>query len=372
MRKVIHIIGARPNFIKAAPLIKSLNKTDNIENIVLHTGQHYDKNMSEQFFVDLNIPKPDINLGLGGGTHATQTANIMSGCEKVFSGLKPDIVVVYGDINSCVAATLVASKMHLEDNDIEKISVVHIESGLRSYDRTMPEELNRIVTDSLSDYLFVTSEDAIDNLKSEGIPEERCFFVGNTMIDSLVEFENTFDSSDILDRNDLSAKEYSLITLHRPFTVDSEERLIELMDTLVELSKDIKCVFPIHPRTRNSLVKFGLYDKYSNIDNLLLTEPIGYIDFMCLQKNCKFVITDSGGVQEESSYFNIPCLTVRDNTERPITISKGTNKLIGTDYKNILDEVKNIDYNKDSDIKLWDGNSSTRITRHIEDLLSEK
>ena len=225
------------------------------------------------------------------------------------------MVVVYGDVNSCVAATLVASKMG--------IKIAHIESGLRSWDRTMPEEINRIVTDKLSDYLFTTCEDGVSNLRNEGVDSDKIFLVGNTMIDSLVEFEDKFTNE--------REEEYALVTLHRPFTVDSKSRLIEMMDSLVEVSKKIKCVFPIHPRTKNALVKNNLYNTYKS--RILMTEPLGYIDFMGLQKYAKFIITDSGGVQEESSYFNVPCLTVRDNTERPVTCTDGTNKLIGTDYK---------------------------------------
>jgi len=349
--KVIHVLGARPNFIKAAPLIKAMNKSLDVENIILHTGQHYDKNMSEQFFDDLNIPKPDINLGLGGGSHATQTAKIMMGCEEVFDKHNPKLVVVYGDVNSCVAATLVASKLG--------IPIAHIESGLRSLDRTMPEEINRIVTDNLSDYLFTTCVDGVYNLVLEGVDEDKIFLVGNTMIDSLVEFEDKFINK--------REKEYALVTLHRPFTVDSKSRLIEMMDSLMEISVDIECVFPIHPRTKNTLVKNNLYDRYKS--RILMTEPLGYINFMSLQKYAKFIITDSGGIQEESSYFNVPCLTVRDNTERPVTCNDGTNKLIGTDYKNIPNEVKNINFNKKSSIDLWDGKASDRIVNVFKDII---
>jgi len=351
MKNVIHVLGARPNFIKAAPLIKRMNKLSHVNNIVLHTGQHYDKNMSGQFFDDLDIPKPDINLGLGGGSHAIQTAEIMKGCEKVFEEYNPNVVVVYGDVNSCVAATLVASKMG--------IKIAHIESGLRSWDRTMPEEINRIVTDKISDYLFTTCEDGVSNLRNEGVDSDKIFLVGNTMIDSLVEFEDKFTNE--------REEEYALVTLHRPFTVDSKSRLIEMMDSLVEVSENIKCIFPIHPRTKNALVKNDLYNTYKS--RILMTEPLGYIDFMSLQKYAKFIITDSGGVQEESSYFNVPCLTVRDNTERPVTCTDGTNKLIGTDYKNIPNEVNNIDYNKNSSINLWDGKASNRITKIFEDII---
>ncbi len=351
--KVIHVLGARPNFIKAAPLIKKMDKLLDIENIILHTGQHYDKNMSDQFFNDLNIPKPDINLGLGGGSHAVQTAEIMKGCEKVFEEYQPDLVVVYGDVNSCVAATLVASKL--------SIKIAHIESGLRSWDRTMPEEINRLVTDTLSDYLFVTCWDAVSNLKNEGIDSNKIFFVGNTMIDSLVEFENKFHDEFTHEG------EYGLVTIHRPFTVDNKKRLKELMDALVKVSEEqnIELIFPLHPRTRNALIDFDLYETY--IDDISFIKPQGYIDFMSFQKHAKFIITDSGGVQEESSYFNVPCLTVRDNTERPVTCTYGTNELIGTDYDNIPQYVKDIDYSKKSEIILWEGKASNRIV----DLLKE-
>jgi len=327
-----------------------MNEVSDIKNIILHTGQHYDKNMSDQFFDDLNIPKPDINLGLGGGSHAVQTAEIMKGCEIVFKQHNPDVVVVYGDVNSCVSAALVASKLH--------IKIAHVESGLRSHDRTMPEEINRIITDSLSDYLFVTCEDGLDNLNYENI-HGKVFFVGNTMIDSLVEFEHKF--------NNKINEEYALVTLHRPFTVDDKSRLIEMMDTLVKISNDINLIFPIHPRTRQSLINFDLFDKYNL--KIKLIEPLGYLEFMSLQKHAKFIITDSGGVQEESSYFNVPCLTVRDNTERPITCFDGTNKLIGTDYKNILNEIKLINYNRRTSIKLWDGFASDRIVKVFKNVI---
>ena len=366
MKTIIHVLGARPNFIKAAPLIKKMNESLDVNNIILHTGQHYDKNMSGQFFVDLNIPKPDVNLGLGGGSQASQTANIMIGCEKVFKEYRPKVVVVYGDVNSCVAATLVASKLHLEEG-YDKIKVVHVESGLRSYDRTMPEELNRVVTDGLADYLFVSCEDAIQNLVEEGIDSEKCFFVGNTMIDSLIEFEEKFDESTILSELDLDKKEYALTTIHRPFTVDNISRLKDMMDSLINISKGIECVLPIHPRTKNALVKNDLNHYFES--KLKIIEPLGYLDFMCLQKNAKFIITDSGGVQEESSYFNVPCLTIRDNTERPITCTDGTNKMIGTSYSNILDEVMMIDFSKKSKIKLWDGKASDRIVQVFKDVI---
>ena len=374
MKNVIHIVGARPNFIKAAPVIKkmiSLNPFD-INNMILHTGQHYDHNMSQQFFDDLEIPTPDFNLGAGGGTHATQTANIMIGCERVFVEHSPTMIIVYGDVNSCVASTLVASKLHLEEfKGKRKIIVAHVESGLRSFDNMMPEEINRIITDKLADCLFLTSEDALDNLKNDGVDLTKCHVVGNTMIDSLVQFEDKFDTSNILSECNLITGGYGLITLHRPSNVDDKKSLQGMMDSIVEVSKEVKCVFPIHPRTKKSLMQYKLYNNYNSIDSIHIMDPLGYIDFMCLQKNAKFIVTDSGGIQEESSHFNVPCLTVRDNTERPVTVTHGTNKLIGTDYGNIVNEVKSIDYKTTSNIKLWDGNSAERIVRVLGKILDD-
>lgn len=360
VRKVIHIVGARPNFIKAAPLIKQMNNR-NFHTNLLHTGQHFDQNMSQYFFDELKIPKPDYNLGASGGSHAEQIAEIMIGCEKVFIEVKPDLVIVYGDVNSCVAAALVAKKMHLR--------VAHIEAGLRSFDRDMPEEINRIITDSISDFHFTTCKDALVNLENEGVNMDNCYFAGNTMIDSLVEFNNKFDNSSVLQKVNLIENKYALITLHRPSNVDDKNELLKLMDALVETSELVKCIFVMHPRTKRNLCKFGSYEKYRKLDSLKIIEPLGYIDFMCLQKNAKLIITDSGGVQEESSFFNIPCLTIRENTERPITIRNGTNTLVGSNYENIYEYVRNINYNVNSDIELWDGKSSERIVNIIAEVI---
>ena len=307
---VIHIVGARPNFIKAAPVIHALDK-EPINNIIVHTGQHYDYNMSKTFFEELNIPEPHYNLGAGGGSHTTQTTNIMLGCERVYNELKPDLIIVYGDINSCIAAAIVASKIHLEGG--KKIKIAHVESGLRSRDREMPEEINRIITDSISDILFVTSPIGLQNLKKEGIWGST-HFVGNTMIDSLVNLLDKITTSDILNKLNINQK-YALVTLHRPSNVDNKKSLECMMDSIIELTKHTMVIFPIHPRTKWRLDNFGISKKYKKIKNLLIIEPQGYIDFMCLQKNANVVITDSGGVQEETSYFNVPCLTVRNNTE---------------------------------------------------------
>ncbi len=361
MKTIIHVVGARPNFIKAAPLIAEIEKSWNVENLIIHTGQHYDHNMSQQFFDELNIPKPDYNLNAGGGGHAKQTADIMIGCEKIFQEKHPEFIIVYGDVNSCVAAAMVAKKLH--------INVIHIESGLRSYDRKMPEEINRVITDSISDILFVTCQDGIDNLIKEGI-DSNVHLVGNTMIDSLVNFEDKFNASPILDVLNVVKDEYILSTLHRPSNVDDQYSLESLMDTMKQMSEDNTVVFPIHPRTKNNLKKYNIFEKYNSIKNLKIIEPQGYIDFMCLQKNAKLIITDSGGIQEESSYFQTPCLTVRDNTERPVTISHGTNKLIGANYENIIPQLKMIE-NKISNINLWDGMSSKRIVKILKEYYND-
>lgn len=357
MKTIIHVVGARPNFIKAAPLIAEIEKSWDVENLIIHTGQHYDHNMSQQFFDELNIPKPDYNLNAGGGSHAKQTADIMVGCEKIFQEKLPEFIIVYGDINSCVAAAMVAKKLH--------IKVVHIESGLRSYDRKMPEEINRVMTDSISDILFVTCQDGVDNLIKEGI-YSNVHLVGNTMIDSLVNFKDKFNTSSILDTLNIIKGEYILSTLHRPSNVDDQHSLYSLMSTMEKMAKDNVVVFPIHPRTKNNLQKYNIFKKYNSIKNLKIIEPQGYIDFMCLQKNAKLIITDSGGIQEESSYFQTPCLTVRDNTERPVTITHGTNKLIGADYKNIIPQIGLME-NKTSNIDLWDGKSSKRIVKILKE-----
>jgi len=360
MKKVVlHVVGARPNFIKASPLIKQMENNE-FQNILVHTGQHFDYNMSQQFFNELEIPKPDYNLGINRGSHTEQTAKIMIAFEKVLKNINPDLVVVYGDVNSCLAAALVAKKTHLK--------VAHIEAGLRSFDRSMPEEINRIITDSISDLHFVTCKDALVNLENEGVNMDNCYFVGNTMIDSLVEFNEKFDTSSVLKKFNLTKKGYALITLHRPSNVDDKNELLKLMDALVEISELIKCIFVIHPRTKSNLCRFGLYEKYDKLDSLRIIEPLGYIDFLSLQKNSKLVITDSGGVQEETTFFKIPCLTVRENTERPITIKNGTNTLVGSNYEDIYQYVRKINYSVNPDIELWDGKSSERIVDIIDAL----
>ena len=349
----IHIVGARPNFIKAATLVKYLNTKSRLQNLLVHTGQHYDHNMAGKFFEELNL-KPDIFLNsLKSGTDIANTADIMMKCENIFKKYQPTAVIVYGDVNSTLAASIVAKKL--------KIKIVHIESGLRSFDRNMPEEINRIITDSISDIHFTTCQDGINNLINEGHNISNIHMVGNTMIDTLVRLKNKFIESNILKDNLLIKKKYVLITLHRPSNVDQKESLKALLEVLCNLSSKYTIVFPMHPRTLKNIEKFELTE-LKNISNVIYLPPVGYIDFMKLQMDAKLIITDSGGIQEESSYFNVPCLTIRDNTERPITIDKGTNKLIGTDYNNIINEIEKINFNKKSNIKYWDGKSSVRIS----------
>jgi len=307
MKKIISVVGARPNFMKMAPIHKAFKKVINshsslVTHLICHTGQHYDEKMSKVFFDDLELPKPDFYLGVGSGSHAEQTAKVMIEFEKVLMQEKPDLIIVYGDVNSTVACSLVAAKIG--------VKIAHVESGLRSFDRTMPEEINRIVTDHLSDYLFVTEKSGIENLKREGISEDKIFFVGNTMIDSLVHYLPKAEKSDVLKTYNLQPTNYILITLHRPSNVDDIENLKQIINLLNKLAEKRKIIFPVHPRTKSMLAYLNL-----NLSlNLMLTDPIGYIDFLALMKNSELVITDSEGIQEETTYLGVQCITVRDNT----------------------------------------------------------
>jgi UDP-N-acetylglucosamine 2-epimerase (non-hydrolysing) len=325
-----------------------------INHLICHTGQHYDAKMSDVFFHQLGLPKPDFYLGVGGGSHAEQTAKIMMGFEKVLFDERPDLVIVVGDVNSTIACSLTAKKLH--------IKVAHVEAGLRSFDRDMPEEINRILTDTISDYLFVTEKSGLANLKHEGIEESKIFFVGNCMIDSLINFLPFTEHSDILNQLNIKANNYVLVTMHRPSNVDDEKRLIGLTDLINSLSLKRSIVFPIHPRTRNNLEKFKLTEKLNN--NIILTEPIGYIDFLTLIRNSELILTDSGGIQEESTYLGVQCITLRKSTERPSTVDEGTNQLVGEDFeiaKTAANEVLN-GFKKEGKIPdLWDGKSAERI-----------
>lgn len=356
LKKIISVVGARPNFMKVAPISEAFKKySDKIIHKICHTGQHYDEKMSKVFFDELGLPKPDYYLGVQGGSHAVQTAKIMVEFEKILLNEKPDLVLVVGDVNSTIACSLVAAKLH--------IKIAHVEAGLRSFDNEMPEEINRILTDRISNYLFVTEKSGLENLNNEGVPEEKVFFTGNVMIDNLINQLPKINESKILDELNLTKEEYSLITLHRPSNVDTKESLEVITDFLSRLSKKIKIVFPIHPRTKNNLSKFNLLEKLD--ENIILTDPIGYIDFQSLMKNSKVVVTDSGGLQEESTYLKVQCITVRTTTERPVTIDVGTNQMVGVDFEKALSKCDEI---LDGKIKtgnipdLWDGNAADRIT----------
>jgi len=348
---VLHVVGARPNFMKAAPVYRALAKAA-FDQVLVHTGQHYDALMSDVFFQTLEIPAPDESLNVGSGSHAQQTAAIMSKFEPVVLARKPDIVLVYGDVNSTVAAALVCAKLG--------VRVAHVEAGLRSFDREMPEEINRLVTDQLSDLLFTPSPDGDENLKREGVAPEKIFLVGNVMIDTLVQFlpkaEELF--ADLKER--LSIDRFGLVTLHRPSNVDDEAVFLPMLKVLDDLSRDLPLIFPVHPRTRD---RWSQQLKQCN-PNLRTVEPLGYLEFLALQKHAAVVITDSGGIQEETTYLGTPCLTLRENTERPITITSGTNVLIGRDWKMLREEFArslNGHHKQSGQIPLWDGHASDRI-----------
>jgi UDP-N-acetylglucosamine 2-epimerase (non-hydrolysing) len=347
----LHVVGARPNFMKAAPVYRALACLGHRQTLV-HTGQHYDARMSDVFFEQLEIPEPDENLNVGSGSHAQQTASIMSRFEPVVLARNPDVVLVYGDVNSTVAATLVSAKLGLR--------VGHVEAGLRSFDRTMPEEINRLVTDQLADMLFTPSTDGDDNLAREGIAREKVFFVGNVMIDTLIRLLPRAEEAFTRLKTDLSLSSFGLITLHRPSNVDDENVFLPMLDVLDSLSMELPLLFPVHPRTRQKWS--ARLDRCS--PNLRVIDPLGYLEFLALQKNAQLVITDSGGIQEESTYLGTPCLTLRENTERPITVSMGTNVLIGRDWpllRREFDRALHAPHRPKSLPPLWDGKAADRI-----------
>lgn len=354
-KKIISVVGARPNFMKIAPLHRALQKyADRIEHRICHTGQHYDEKMSKIFFDEFDLPEPHWYLGVGSGSHAVQTAKIMTGFEKVLIEAQPDLVVVVGDVNSTVACSLVAAKL--------LIPVAHVEAGLRSFDRTMPEEINRLLTDAISDYLFVTERSGLENLKREGIDDSKVFFVGNVMIDTLVQLLPKTDASDVLNNYGVGEGEYVLVTMHRPSNVDDADFLRALSDIFTKISGKKKIIFPVHPRTRANIEREGLNGEMSG--NIILSEPVGYIDFLNLIKNAGLIITDSGGIQEESTYLGVQCITVRNNTERPVTVEVGTNQLIGTDLEKVASVGLAVLEGKKKSGRipeLWDGKAAERI-----------
>jgi len=344
---VFHIVGARPNFIKVAPVMNALKTRKHVVQTLIHTGQHYDANMSDVFFEQLGIPAPNVNLAVGSGSPAWQTAEIMTRLEPVLLDGKPDVVLVYGDVNSTVAAALVGAKLG--------VRVGHVEAGLRSFDRTMPEEINRLVTDQLADMLFTPSEDGDINLQKEGIPAERIFRVGNVMIDSLVRL---LPAAQRQNRNRLPER-YALVTLHRPANVDDGEILKRILQSLLEVSQDLSVIFPAHPRTRKRIADFGL-----QADQLQILDPLSYLEFLGMQSRATVVITDSGGIQEETTYLGVPCLTLRENTERPVTVSLGTNVLVGRDPEKLCSELSRVlagNAKKGTIPPLWDGHAGERI-----------
>ena len=378
---VIQVVGARPNFMKVAPLHRAIKNLAGWTSKIVHTGQHFDAKMSDIFFTQLELPKPDFFLGIGGGSHTEVTAKIMLAFEKIVESEKPDLIIVVGDVTSTLACTLVAIKMG--------IPLAHVEAGLRSGDRTMPEEINRILTDSVANYLFVTEQSGLDHLKREGVPDEKVFFTGNVMIDSLVRYQEKAKSSRILEELGLQPSDtenrrevsrlyetdYIVMTMHRPANVDTETGLQAILE-LIELSTSkIKVVFPIHPRTRSNMAKFGLEDKLTANKNLILTEPLGYLEFIQLMTHSKAILTDSGGIQEETTYLGIPCLTFRDSTERPITVTLGTNQLLADLNPKItfaaLEEILAGHHKKGQIPPLWDGHAAERIAENLFNLFSK-
>jgi len=363
MVKIAHIAGARPNFVKIASLLKACQKEPGIESLLVHTGQHYSHSMSQSFFEELDIPQPDINLEVGSGSHAYQTAEIMKRLEPVLLEHKPDAVLVVGDVNSTAASVLVAVKLG--------IRTIHVEAGLRSFDRTMPEEINRIVTDSISDVLLVSDPSGVENLRREGIDDSKVFVVGNVMIDTLERNKEKADASDIVTRMNLDSKEYALMTLHRPHNVDQEDVLQNIVAALAKIQNDLQIIFPVHPRTKKNLSADGFGLNLNTLPNLRLIEPLGYLDFLKLMSEAKIVLTDSGGIQEETTILGIPCLTLRDNTERPITLTEGTNRLVGTKTDDILagyrDALSDSCSGKRPD--LWDGKAADRIVKILLEVL---
>jgi len=357
--KIHLIVGARPNFMKIAPLYQEFSRyPEKFTLKLVHTGQHYDERMSKFFFDDLALPHPAEYLEVGSGFHGEQTAKIMDRYEKVLIADHPDLVIVAGDVNSTLACALDAAKLH--------IPVAHLEAGLRSFDRRMPEEINRLLTDTIADYLLTPSRDADLNLINEGIPNNKIYFVGNIMIDSLIRHKEKAQTSQILKKLNLEEKQYGLITLHRPSNVDHQNGLKTIFSAFEQIAKKLKLIFPIHPRTRKMIRQFGMEEKVNNIQDLALIEPVGYYDFLKLQMEARFLLTDSGGIQEETTWFGIPCLTLRPNTERPITISEGTNQLV--EFKtdmivNAVDRILKGNIKKGKIPEYWDGKTAERIVQ---------
>ncbi len=354
--RIINIVGARPNLVKIAPLMREMKRHSEIEPVLVHTGQHYDEKLSDIFFRQMGIPEPDVNLEVGSGSHTWQTAEILKRIESVLLERKPDLILVVGDVNSTIAVSLAAAKMGLP--------IAHVEAGLRSFDRTMPEEINRLLTDALADYLFVTEEDAIENLLREGRPRERIYLVGNVMIDALRQFLPVAQKSRVGEELALLDGSgyipFAVLTLHRPSNVDSPETLAKILDAIGAVAEKLPVIFPVHPRTQEKL-RSGGSKRYGQ---LRMIPPVGYLDFLCLMSRARFVLTDSGGIQEETTALGVPCLTLRENTERPVTVSQGTNQVVGTDPAKIIASARAILAGKTKTGRIppfWDGHAAERI-----------
>ncbi len=361
--KIINVVGARPNFMKIAPLMAAYRDYPGIEPLLVHTGQHYDERMSDLFFRQLEIPAPDINLGVGSASHAVQTAEIMKTFERVVVENEPRAVLVVGDVNSTIACGLVAVKLG--------VKLVHVEAGLRSFDRAMPEEVNRILTDAISDLLFCTEASGVANLRAEGVPAEKVFLVGNVMIDTLLKNRHKAEGSRILEDLGLLGGGYAVLTLHRPANVDDPAVLAGILDAIGVIQRDLPVIFPAHPRTRNNLQHSGLAARVGAMAGLRLIEPAGYLDFLKLMSSARLVMTDSGGIQEETTILQVPCLTLRENTERPITVEVGSNQVVGTDPQRILQAYRLAaggQWRKPQIPPLWDGQAAARIVK----ILSER
>lgn len=384
--KIINVVGARPNYMKIGPLIDEMKKHRGIESVLVHTEQHYDENMSKLFFDQLGLPKPDIYLGAGSGSHAQQTAKVMLEFEKVLVKENPDLVIVVGDVNSTIACALTASKL--------QIKIAHVEAGLRSFDKSMPEEINRVLTDHISDYLFITEKSGEINLLREGIDKNKIFFVGNVMIDTLLKHKEKAKDSKILfdlgletekgfNRSGRKVEPFALVTLHRPSNVDDKNNLAEILDALDEIRRFLRIIYPMHPRSRSNIYKFGFSDRFSFLEenkstfeekNIVALGPLGYLDFIKLMSDSILVLTDSGGVQEETTALKIPCLTLRENTERPVTVSEGSNLIVGTKKKNIVNaalKVINNTHKKGAIPEKWDGCAAKRIVSVLLDKLAK-
>lgn len=362
--KLVNVVGARPNLMKMASLVEAYAAHADVDSLLVHTGQHYDENMSELFFRQLGIPEPDLNLEIGSASHAVQTAEIMRAFEPVILEQRPDAVVVVGDVNSTIACGLVAVKLG--------VKLVHVEAGLRSFDRSMPEEVNRVLTDAISDLLFCTERSGVENLRREGVAEEKIHLVGNVMIDTMLRHRARAESSRILEQLDLEPDGYAVLTLHRPANVDDPATLTGLLDALAVVQRDLPLVFPAHPRTREKLRGFGLSERLEAMPNLRLLDPVGYLDFLKLLASARLVLTDSGGIQEETTILEVPCLTLRDNTERPATLEAGTNRVVGRDPEKIVAAYRELSGGAPLRARvppLWDGRAAERIVEVLRGVL---